>query len=185
MGEVVGGVVLVHQGEFGEGGRVTAYAADTLDRRWQREEPDPQGSAAACTGIPCVRSRTEVLVLDEATGRPGWQAGASADLRAFGPDSVLEVRDQNSPVRAVDRATGRVQAELGRWRGLFPVRGDEAYLLTHPDADRSTSVGLLRAGGTAVQPLGRIPEAAYHCQADRGAAACRVADGVALFRYRA
>lgn len=184
-GEVVGGTVLVHYGQFGEGGQVTAYAVETLDQRWQRDEPDPQGSAASCAGIPCVRSRTEVLVLDEATGRPGWQAGETADLRAFGPGSVLEVRDQTSPLRSVDRLTGRVQAELGRWRGFVEVRDDEAYLLTQPGADRSTSVGLLRAGRTAVQPLGRIPETAFQCRADREAVACRVVDGVAIFRYRA
>jgi len=183
-GEAVGDTVLVHYGEFGEGGRVVAYAADTLDQRWQRDEPDPQGSAASCAGVPCARTPTGVLVLDPATGRPVWRADASADLRAFGPGSVLEVRDP-SPVRAVDAATGRVLAELGRWRGFFAIRGDEAYVLTQSGANRSTDVGLLRAGRTAVQPLGRIPETTFQCQADREAVACRVVDGVAVFRYRA
>jgi uncharacterized protein (UPF0264 family) len=76
-----------------------------------------------------------------------------------------------------------VLADLGGWRGYVGV-GDEAYVLTRTESDRSTSVGVLRAGRTAVQPLGRIPQPASRCQADTAMVACRIGDGVEVFRYR-
>ncbi|MGA5305163.1 hypothetical protein ACPCHT_35015 [Nucisporomicrobium flavum] len=186
-GEAVGDVLLVHYGGFGEGGPVVAYAVDTLAPLWQQYQPDPQGSAAACAGLPCVRSLTEVQVVDPRTGRLLWRAEPDTDLLAFGPGSVLEVRGQTSPLRSVEQATGRVLADLSGWRGFVAVRGerDEAYVLTRPEPDLSTSVGVLRAGRTAVQPLGRIPLAATQCQADTATVACRVGGGMDVFRYRA
>ncbi|MEV4702590.1 PQQ-binding-like beta-propeller repeat protein [Actinoplanes sp. NPDC049316] len=183
-GEAVGDILLVHYGGFGEGGPVVAYAVDTLDALWQQYQPDPQGSAAACAGLPCVRSRTEVSVVDPRTGRLLWRADPDTDLLAFGPGSVLVVRGQTSPMRSVDRATGRVLADLGRWRGYVAVH-DEAYVLTRTETDGSTSVGMLRAGRTAVQPLGRVRQPTGQCQADDEFVACRVGEAVDVFHYRA
>jgi hypothetical protein len=181
-GEVVGDTVLVHYGAFGEGGRVTAYALDSLDERWQQNRPDPAGGSADCAGLPCMRTRDDLTVLDPRTGASRWRV-SDTSLMAFGAASALAVRGQASPVRTVDVVTGRPEVELSGWAAYFRVEGREAYVLSRPDADRGTVFGLLRPGRTAVQPLGRVPDATAHCQPVPGLIACRVSDGIEVWSY--
>ena len=183
-GEVVGDLVLVHQGSFGEGGRVTAYALDTLDQRWQRDQPDPAGSSATCVALLCQRSPAGLTVLDPATGLPRWQAGGG-DLRPFGAGEVLQDPSEGSPLRTRDRATGRIRAEFPDWEGPVQVAGLDAYVLTHLDPDGHTVFGLLLPDRAAVQVLGRMTDLPEYCMADTRRIACRVAEGaVEVWSYR-
>lgn len=183
-GEIAGDTVLVRYGAFGEGGRVTAYALDTLDERWQQVQPNPAGSSVNCYGLPCVKTRDDLMVLDPRTGASRWRV-AGADLMAFGAGSALAVRNMNRPLRTVDLRTGRPEAELAGWRGYFPVDGRDAYVLSRPDQDRSTSFGLLLPGADAVQPLGRMPATTVECQPARDVIACRVGAGIEIWSYHA
>jgi len=183
-GEVVGDTVLVHYGSFGTGGPVVAYALDSLGVLWQRDQPDPAGNSAVCPGLTCVKSRDELVVLDPRTGAERWRT-AGADVHAFGPDDVLEVQGQTSPVRTADAVTGRSRIDLSRWRYQFPVQGGRAYLVSRLERDRTTVFGLLRQGATAVQPLGRLPDMTVQCQAVTGLVACRTGSTVEVWAYHA
>jgi len=183
-GEVTGDTVLVHYGAFGEGGRVTAYALDTLDERWQQDQPNPAGGSVNCYGLPCLRTRNDLSVLDPRTGASRWRV-AGVDLMAFGARSALEVRGLHSPLRTVDVVTGEPEVELGGWSGYFSVDGRDAYVLIRPEPDRSTAFALLLPGKDAVQPLGRLPDATAQCQPVPGLVACRVGDGIEIWSYHA
>ena len=183
-GEVAGDTVLVHYGSFGTGGLVTAYSLDTLDELWRQDQPDPAGNSHYCPGLTCVRGSDELIVLDPRTGAERWRI-AGTDVFAFGADSVLEVQGQTSPLRTADVVTGRPRIDLDRWGFYFPVQGGGAYLFSRLESDRSTVLGLLRQGAAAVQPLGRLPDAAVQCQAVPGLLACRVATGVEVWAYHA
>ncbi|MEV4637072.1 PQQ-binding-like beta-propeller repeat protein [Actinoplanes sp. NPDC049548] len=182
--EAIGDILLVHYGDFGQGGRVAAYAQDTLEPLWQRDEADPQGSAVACVALPCARSRTEVAVLDPRTGAPLWRAGAGIDLSAFGTDAVLEARSTSRPLRIADRRTGKTRADLRYWMTYTASPGSDAYLVTrYESATRSTVTGLLRPGAAAVQPLGRIPDTNGECRLDDATVACRVPHGIEIYHH--
>jgi len=176
--------VLVHYGAFGEGGRVNAYALGTLDELWQQDQPNPAGSSVNCYGMPCVRTRDGLTMLDPRTGASRWHV-AGADLMAFGAGSALEVRNMNRRLRTVDRVTGQVQAELVGWRGYYAVDGRDAYVLSRPEQDRSTAFGLLLPGADAIQPLGRLPGTIVECQPVRDVIACQVGDNIEIWSYRA
>lgn len=183
-GEVVGDTVLVHYGAFDTGGLVTAYSRDTLDELWRQDQPDPAGNSAYCSGLPCVRSSAELIMLDPRTGAERWRI-AGTDVIAFGPDTVLETRGTTTPVRIADARTGRPRIDLDRWRFYFPVQAGDAYLFSRLESDRTTVFGLLRQGAAAIQPLGRLPEPAAQCQAVPGLLACRAAAGVEVWAYHA
>lgn len=184
QGEVVGDTVLVHYGSFGMGGPVIAYARDTLEELWRQNQPDPAGNSAVCSGLPCVKSSDEIIVLDPRTGAYRWRI-ADTDVLAFGPDTVLQTQGLTSPLRTADAVTGQQRIDLARWRHFFPVQAGAAFMLTHPDPDGSTVVGLLKRGATEVRPLGRLPTTTVQCQVVPGLLACRTVDGVQVWAYRA
>ncbi|MFI7544505.1 PQQ-binding-like beta-propeller repeat protein [Actinoplanes sp. NPDC049599] len=179
-GEVVGDTVLVHYGDYGTGGLVTAYALDTLAERWRQDQPDPAGNSAGCLGLTCVRSGNELIVLDPRTGAERWRSTDSIVL-AFGTGAVLETRGPSRPLRTADVVTGQQVTDLRWWRFFFPVEGGRAYLVSRLDGNRNTVFGLLRQGATAVQPLGRLPETTVQCQSVPGLLACRVATGIEVW----
>ncbi|MFI7600565.1 PQQ-binding-like beta-propeller repeat protein [Actinoplanes sp. NPDC049681] len=182
--EPIGDVLLVHYGDFAEGGRVAAYAQDTLDLLWQRDEPDTQGSSVTCAGLPCANSRTDLALLDPRTGAPLWRAAPGNDLAALGAGAVLESRNSSRPLRIADRGTGRTITDLRYWMTYTSSPRADAYLLTRFEAATSSTVtGILRPGATAVQPLGRIPQTTGECRADTAAVACRVPGGVGIYRH--
>ena len=179
-GEVVGNTVQVHYGAFGTGGPVAAYGVDTLDKLWQRDQPDPAGNSAGCLGVTCVKSSGELIVLDPRTGRERWRT-TDAEVFAFGSDAVLEVRGASRPLRTADLVTGRLRADLGWWRYFYPVEGGNAYVLSRPDGNRNTVLGLLRPRAAAVQPLGRLPDTTTQCESVPGLLACRVGADIEMW----
>jgi hypothetical protein len=182
-GETAGGMVLVHYGVFGAGGRVIAYDLRTLAERWQRDQPDPAGNPANCYGVTCAVSRDELAVLDTRTGQPRWRETGS-DLLSFGPDAALEVRNMSVPVRTVSLDTGAPRAELAGWQTYDKVDGRAALILRRQEQDRRSAFGLLLPGRTAVQPLGRLPDIALQCQPAPGFIACQVGDRLEVWGYR-
>ncbi|AGL20192.1 hypothetical protein L083_6682 [Actinoplanes sp. N902-109] len=181
-GEVHGDVVLTHQGDYGRAGRITAYDARTLDRLWEQAEPDPQGNPVRCLGVPCLVSRTDVTVLDPATGAALWRSDTSSDLISFGDSALLEV-DALDPKALVDRRTGRTLLTLDRWTSYARLPDGTGLLLLASEG-RNQVVGLLPAGATKIQPLGRAPAVVVPCLPDTSYAACRVFTAYEVYRYR-
>ena len=179
-GEVVGGTILVHYGDFGTGGPVAAYAVDTLARLWQRDQPDPAGNSADCRGLTCFTSSDGLIVLDPRTGRERWRT-TGTELQAFGSDAVLEAGYPGRPLRTAELATGQPRTELGWWRFSVPVGGEDPYVLLGRLDGRSTIFGMLHARDAAVQPLGRLPETTVQCESLPGLLACRGATAIELW----
>jgi outer membrane protein assembly factor BamB len=182
-GEVVAGMVLVNYGDFGAGGRVIAYEPSTLAERWQRDQPDPAGNPANCYGLICSVSRDDLTVLDPRTGAPRWRE-TGFDLMPFGPGAALEVRNLSTPLRTVSLDTGRTLAELAGWTEYQHSFDGRALILWRPEQGRSNAFGLLPAGGTTVQPLGRLPGIIQQCQPAPGVVACQVGDHLEVWGYR-
>ncbi|OJF12041.1 outer membrane protein assembly factor BamB family protein [Couchioplanes caeruleus] len=181
--ELGGEVVLVHHGAFGERGHVTAYAWDTLAPLWQHDQPEAQGNAASCSGLPCRHTGTGLVVLDPGTGATLWEAGSEADLLAFGAGTVLHLESRARLLRTLDRRTGRPEIDLTPWGGSVPLPDGDAYLLTRQEPDGATVVGLLRAGAATVRQLGRLTGGVDRCRADATHVGCEVPGGVAIYRF--
>jgi hypothetical protein len=178
--EVFGDVLLVSEGSYGEAGKIVAYDAGTLARLWEKDEPDSQGNPVTCSGLPCLLSRTEVTMLDPATGAELWRSDAGADLFASGDSMILEAQS-TTPKAVVDRRTGRPVLTLTYWSSYAPLPDRSGVLLIA--AERGNQLlGLLPAGATKIQPLGRMP-GVVPCLPDKSYVACRVPTGVEIYRY--
>ncbi|WP_067504797.1 PQQ-binding-like beta-propeller repeat protein [Actinoplanes sp. TFC3] len=181
-GETAGDTLLVHYGAYGESGRVVAYSAGSLAERWSMDQPDSQGSSVTCTGLPCRQSRTEVSVLDPATGAVLWRSKDDLDLMRFGAEEVFEAYSGADPKAVVDRRTGTPLLRLDPWTTFSPLPRDNGYLLTMPDGD-AKAVALLLTGSRTLQPLGRVPAGMAPCLAGPAYVACRAVTGVEVYRY--
>jgi hypothetical protein len=183
--EAAGGLLLVRQGRMEYGGTVAAYEMGTLRRLWQTGVPPDDGRRGTCHGLPCRRDGSGVAVLDPRTGDPRWRADPGVDLTVWA-DGVLELDSENGgPIRLVDRDTGTERVPLRRWHGVVPDAGGR-LLLSRVEADFSgTTFGMLRPGGSRVQPLGSGPASAQDCTANGGYVACRTGDGITVWTYRA
>ncbi|MFI5931099.1 PQQ-binding-like beta-propeller repeat protein [Actinoplanes sp. NPDC051494] len=180
--ETVGPVVLLHHGAYGEDEQIVAYSLDTLDEIWQQEQPDSEGSSFGCTGMPCLRSRDDLAVLDPGSGAVRWRTDGTVDLEAFG-DAVLQVQAAGDPRAVVDRRTGRTLVDLERWTISTPLPDDRGLLLMRAEAGAGLVLGVLPTGGTQVQLLGRVPGGTVPCRADTDVVVCQGDSGVDLFRY--
>ncbi|MEV0005532.1 PQQ-binding-like beta-propeller repeat protein [Micromonospora sp. NPDC050980] len=114
--QVVGDLLLVDDGA----GAVTAYGLDRLDRRWT-VPVDPSAGTwyTDCAGLICQRDQLGgVAALDPATGRPAWTDERWLGLAALGGRLVAATAGDGPELdlSALDPATGRVLARLGRWR---------------------------------------------------------------------
>lgn len=166
-----------------DGGLMTAYGLDRLDRRWQ--VPMPDGAyATACGGVICTFSTPGVVAaLDAATGRTLWTHEGWDPMWAEGRH-LMVVRMENSDNRLrdlvlVDPASGRVRAELGRW-DLVDRWGAEGPLLavrprTQPPG--GLVVAELDVNAATARILDVLPEAAGECQSADGGLLCRRRDG--------
>ncbi|MFB6394865.1 PQQ-binding-like beta-propeller repeat protein [Polymorphospora lycopeni] len=170
---------------------LTAYAADTLERRWRVPVPHGNGEGIPCGRYVCYwQSPTEgpgrgnTILLDAADGRPvgamvdGWLAEESG--------GHLIKRDENGvPVHTVDPATGRTLIDLTGWPD--PVWSDErSPLLLRRSGDGPRQwFGVLEPGDTRVSLLGSVPHQSYRCQSSATHVACQTApEELRVWRYR-
>ncbi|MEH0842043.1 PQQ-binding-like beta-propeller repeat protein [Micromonospora sp. CPCC 205711] len=168
VSQVVGDLLLVD----GEPGQLDAYELDTGKRRWQLPYDRPAPFAYECDSAVCVgRPNGGMRVLDPATGRPRWAGEQWAPAFRVG-DRLLAARaGESDQLALLDPATGRVTADLGRWRLLGGPWLPRPLLLTRPLAGDRHLVGELDAEG-AIRLRDVVPEAGDLCSAQRGAMVC-------------
>ncbi|AGL20191.1 PQQ-binding-like beta-propeller repeat protein [Actinoplanes sp. N902-109] len=181
-GEAVGRVLLVHHGSPGEAGALVAYDTRTLDRLWARDQPDSQGNPVTCTGLICLLSRTDVLVLDPATGAERWRSDRTMDLVGAGDTTVLELYPGADPKAVADRRTGTPLLALDSWTGYAALPGNRGFLLLRSEGSDKL-LAVLPTGARTVRPLGRVPAGMTPCLPDKAFVACRVQSGVEVYHY--
>jgi outer membrane protein assembly factor BamB len=178
--EVIGDLVLVRQGR-----RITAYRADTLEPRWTAVTPPDDVQAGFCFGVLCQRTPDGIAVLDPATGRVAWRAGAGINLTGRGGE-VLETRGANGrPVRIRDAATGATRTDLSDWDTVVTYDADRDLLVYRYDPVlRTTAFGIRASGAAAVRSLGVSETVLRDCRASDRLVACRGIDHIEVFAYR-
>ncbi|MEU8261212.1 PQQ-binding-like beta-propeller repeat protein [Micromonospora sp. NPDC048999] len=137
--QVLGDLLLVDDAA----GTVTAYGLDRLDRRWTLPVRwDGTTWFANCVVVICQWEQGRLRTYDPATGRPRWSDDHWVGTGRIG-DRLVAVASTDGlavEVAVLDPGTGRILAELGRWRqtggngdgplplGLRPVAGDRTLL---------------------------------------------------------
>ncbi|MGC5017665.1 PQQ-binding-like beta-propeller repeat protein [Micromonospora sp. DT47] len=159
LAQVAGDLLLID----GDPGRMTAYDLGTGARRWQVPfDPRSAPFADACGGALCLRSETGARVLDPATGQLRWADERWMPLFPLG-DRLLGVRaDEAERLALLDPATGRVTADLGRWRLVGGPSAGPPQLVSRPVAgDRQLLGGLGADGELRLRDL--LPERGDMC----------------------
>jgi hypothetical protein len=162
---------------------VTAYSQTTLAPVWTRPEPpETDGVITVCGDQPCIAGRTDVIVLDPATGRDRWTLDMNGSLRTYGPDIYVVENTQSRVIEVRDPATGAVRADVRSWSSTSAPGGQDPIILSK--AERGGSVfGLLRPYGR-VQPLGRSGTPVTECQNDARVVVCRTVTGAVAWTYQ-
>ena len=184
-GSLVGGTLLVHYGDSAVAGQEVAYAAGTLDRRWQRTVPAVLLDPPSCLDVLCAGSRADLDVLDPDTGAARWRARGGLDLIGH-TRYVIEVDPANGvPVRLSDPATGVTRVDLAGWRSeVSAVDSGDPLVLRRPSDGGASAFGVVLSHPDRVQLLGETGGPVSDCTADRAYVMCRGNDGLLLWAFR-
>ncbi|MFC0004024.1 outer membrane protein assembly factor BamB family protein [Micromonospora siamensis] len=158
---------------------VIAYGLEKLDRRWQVDLP-LVGYLTSCAALICALGQTGgIRALDRATGRTVWsdQRGQPVDER----DGRLLVTEPGppgaGPLRLVDAATGRVEADLGDWELVRRLRRDDPPVGVRRAGEDKVLVADLDLAAGAVGNLDVLVGATGDCQANPDVLLCSRDDG--------
>lgn len=182
--EAVGDLLIVRQ--FPD--QITAFGLDTLEQRWQINEAADDIDVGSCTGLVCRGGTRGTAVLDSRTGAPIWRIGPHLDLVRYGGEVVEQQESDGTPLAVLDSRTGAVRTPLTGWHTLTVTSAaTDPLVLFRPEPGTGRSIfGLLRPGARRVVTLGRSQELVRGlCSSDTSTVACRVDDGVEVWRYRA
>ncbi|MBB2942389.1 outer membrane protein assembly factor BamB [Actinoplanes lutulentus] len=175
-GSVIGDVAMVG---YQDPARLVAYDARTLRRLWQRDRPDVEGEVPSCRDVICSGPRSELLVLNPATGDEAWAVYAETDL-ASRAGSVLETRaDTDTPIRLADPLTGKTLADLGGWDQALEGEADGVLVVRRDD-----SFAAVLPGHHELTFLGTVDTAGADCSADEHHVVCRDGTGLGVWAYR-
>ncbi|WP_189082311.1 outer membrane protein assembly factor BamB family protein [Mangrovihabitans endophyticus] len=183
--DIVGDVLRVYSGAYGDGGRVTGYDTATLRRLWQRPDIPVPGSAANCSGVLCANDGPGPAVLNPATGTVRWRPNGGRSLLALDPDTLLEAGESNvRPLRTVDADTGRTRTDLHAWDAYLDVPEPGPLIVTRNVRSHGTVFGAVLPGAVAVQPLGYADARMVACRAGTRHIACLSPAGIQVWSYR-
>jgi outer membrane protein assembly factor BamB len=179
-GSVAGGVALVG---YQNPSRLVAYDQRTLRRLWQQDRPDAEGEIPTCRDVICAGPRSELRVLDPATGAVAWPVLAETDLAARA-GAVLETRaDTDVPLRLADPLTGRTLVDLAGWDEALPGDPDGALVLRR-EAEDGQSFAAVLPGHAELRLLGTAAVNSAECSADEHHLVCRDGTGLSVWAYR-
>jgi hypothetical protein len=179
--QLAGDLVLV---EDWRDGRVwvTAYGRQRLDRRWTTPMDLASEYVEPCGDLLCVGGLNGgIRVLEAATGRTAWASDRWSFLEPVG-DHLLAgpagARPGGAGLMVLDRRTGRVRADLGRWTPVWPVPPDGQPIAIRHDLRNSRSwVGRIDVVRGKVYVVGAVTGVTDDCRAGREYVTCRRPDG--------
>jgi len=173
---------------------ISAYSADLGELRWTRALREQFGMNA-CGPMLCLHGRTDLQLVDLATGTTAWHAPSDSFLIPHG-DHLVETDNQGRTNRLLDPRTGRTVADLAGWTeavgyqevGYQEVGYEEdapLLLLRRLGAAPRTWLAVLPPDQSAVRLLDPVPYALSACQVVVGAFACRTHKGdTRIWHYR-
>jgi outer membrane protein assembly factor BamB len=180
-GTVTDGLLVVRYGDYSVDGPEVGYAADSLDKRWQRPVAAVLLDPPSCGDLLCAGPRTALDVLDPATGRALWRAPDQVDLGEQSGEVLERVADTGAPLRLVDRATGATRVDLSGWAAALTADGDQPLVLRRGLPDGKSAFGVLRRD--RVQMLGASTGPVSDCAADRSHVICRGHAGLEVWAF--
>ena len=180
-GTLTDGLLVVRYGDYAFDGQEVGYAADSLDKRWQRGVAEVLLDPPDCGDLLCAGPRGALDVLDPATGRAAWRASARVDLGEQDGYVLERDADAGAPLRLADRATGATRVDLTGWDAALTADGDQPLVLR-----RSLRAGRSEFGVVLherVRLLGASAGPVSGCVADRGYLVCRGDAGLEIWAY--
>lgn len=177
---VVGDLLLIWEG----GRTLTAYELGGLVRRWTVGTEESENFwARDCGPVICLDGpRGGTRALDPATGLARWFTDRVIDAtpyadRLIGTGGFQATGDSSADVTVLDPGTGKVVAELGRWRVVGPsADGRRLYGVRYGRDGQAWIAELDPAAGSAVV-LARLDRVSTECEARRDTLVCRRPDG--------
>ena len=179
-GTLTDGLLVVRYGDYAFDGQEVGYAADSLDKRWQRPVAEVLLDPPDCGDLLCAGPRGALDVLDPATGRAAWRAAAEVDLGEQGGYVLERDADGDAPLRLVDRATGATRVDLTGWDAALTADGQPLMLRRGLPTGKSEFGVVLH---DRVRLLGASPGPVSGCIADRGYVICRGDAGLEVWAY--
>lgn len=180
-GTLTDGLLVVRYGDYAVDGQEVGYAADSLDKRWQRPVAEVLLDLPSCGDVLCAGPRGALDVLDPATGRAAWRAPAQADLSEQNGEVLERAANASAPLRLVDRATGATRVDLTGWAAALTADGDQPLVLR-----RSLPAGKSEFGVVLhdqVHLLGASAGPVSDCTADGGYVVCRGDAGLEVWAF--
>jgi outer membrane protein assembly factor BamB len=182
-GDILGGTLLVSYGLFGE--QEIGYTPDTLRRLWSRSVPEVLLDPPICGDVLCEGGRSQLDVLDPASGKALWRAPDDIDL-GLRDGYVVETDSGTGQVqRLVDPATGRTRVDLAGWRAEAVRASGQPIVLRGTRAPNRSVFAVVEPHRDAVQPLGEVSASFGDCAADSAHVVCRTDQVLRIWAYRA
>lgn len=171
-----------------DGGRLTAYGLDRLDRRWQATMPG-MAYAMGCGDAVCGHAADVLTAFDAVTGRPLWTREGWNPVWAEGSHLIVTPITNTSGdlmhLVLLDPVSGSVRAELGKWSLVGRWTREEPLLAVRPRAQQPGGlvVAELDVAAATTRVIDVLPEATVGCQSVEGDLLCRrVAGGLGWWR---
>jgi len=159
---------------------ITAYALPALTVRWHRASLPPSPGAdrveTDCGGLICIIGPT-LMTLDPATGQTRWATGRWTSAESDGDFLLARSTDgpaELAPVAVLDRADGRLRADLGGWRGLH---GSDHPLDHLVNIGPRTFFGRFDPASKTVEVLGGTGLNVSECKPGAASMVCQLVDG--------
>jgi outer membrane protein assembly factor BamB len=186
--QVIGGLLVVQRGApEAPSYEVTAYQADTFERRWTRQVSTSGSSVVACGELLCQQTSAGWRLVDPATGLDAAAIAKSDSVLMDNGSHLFEIgAGSNRPVRTIDPRTGQTLIDLTGWEQMTWPQPDIPVLLTRDVTGAGqTWFGLLEPGATSVYNLGPVPYRAEFCRVATDVIACQDQSNVVrIWRYR-
>ncbi len=186
---------------------LSGYDLDPFALRWSASMPTETSSLSACgpvlcagTGplgtcfpVRCSAIDSYLFGLDPVTATLRWVSptwSRTGPPLPTGTRPTVIVFNREPPgltARAgiVDPRTGQVLLNLGSWAPVNPAPDTPAILAATEDDSYHSWFAMLRTGGTALVPVGRLPVAGQACQSAPAYLVCPTLDGrLTVWRYR-
>jgi outer membrane protein assembly factor BamB len=173
-----GAIMIGYQDATG-GRRVVGYAADTLERRWERTLSDDDAPRfGACGRLVCTARPGGVVAVDPATGVQRWDVPGADTV--FETGGIVVAARWPDRLAAIDPASGRTLVELDGWDTALNARGDVPLVgVAHKKEAkaRQSWLVLIEPHGSAPRHLGPVPDRVWDCVAGTASVVCRAPGG--------
>ncbi|GLI02762.1 outer membrane protein assembly factor BamB family protein [Phytohabitans aurantiacus] len=197
LSTAIDGAIMVGYEDAAGSRRVAGFAADTLERRWERTLSDDDAPRfGACGRLVCTARPGGVVAVDPATGAQRWDVPGADTV--FETGGVVVAARWPDRLAAIDPASGRTLVELDDWDTAMSGRDDAPLIGVYSkergskekDSEEKVSettswLALIEPRGSALRHLGSVPHRVWDCVAGTRSVVCRAPGGqVRVWTYQ-